>query len=162
MKSILFVLLFGLFGYANAQEIKGGFHGGFPIGDLTDATSFNIGLDVSALFEVYDATKVGVATGYTHFFGKTVDLPVIGKVSFEDFGFLPIAAALEYNFTEDMYVGGDLGLAFALSKGTKNDISFYFQPKFGYKLTNEIDAFGSLKFIDNGTIIGVGFGYKFM
>ena len=161
MKSKIIAIAFLLFGYANAQQVKGGFHGGFPIGDLADGTSFNLGLDVSALWEVYDGVKVGGATGYTYFFGKKVDVNGL-STSTDGIGFVPVAGALEYYFTEDMFVGGDLGLAFALSNDSKKDISLYFQPKFGYKITNELDFFGSFKFIDSGTAIGIGFGYELM
>jgi hypothetical protein len=65
---------------------------------------------------------IGVASGYTHFFGKD---------NFDDFGVVPLAGFARYYFqTEGVFVGADLGYGYL----TNVDISggLYLNPQIGY------------------------------
>ncbi len=160
IKILFFAILF--FSNLNAQDINLGIHSGFPFGgkSLTDNYGFNFGLDLSALVEIYDSTKVGVATGYSYFFGKTIELPGGGKTTSEGIGIFPLAAALRYDFRYGVYAGGDLGIGIALRDN--NIFSFYFQPKIGIAVDDNFDAFTSIKVIDSGNVLGVGLTYKIL
>ncbi len=157
------VALFGLVG-VNAQStgVEGGVHIGIPVGDVSDLSGFNIGLDLAYLYPVSENFKLGIASGYDHF---------IGKDDFKDFGFIPLAVSAKFMPTQNFFVGADLGYAFAT--GDNWNGGFYYQPKIGYSGAL-VDVFGFYKgntsnreygnFSSNDINIGsvgVGVAYKF-
>lgn len=169
------VALFGLVG-VNAQStgVEAGVHIGIPVGDVSDASGFNIGLDLAYLYPVSEKFKIGVATGYDHFIGKDRDFNFAGvttTIEGEDFGFIPLAASAKFMPTQNFFVGADLGYAFA----TKDEMDggFYYQPKVGYSGAL-VDVYGFYKGVsgkekitdnisENWNIgsVGVGVAYKF-
>ncbi|WP_298512795.1 outer membrane beta-barrel protein [uncultured Kordia sp.] len=117
---------------ANAQNFEVGINGAIPIGDAGDFSSFSIGIDAAALWNVSEDFDAGVATGFTNAFAKD-----IAGVSVDDAQFIPIAGAARYNVSSKFYVGADLGYAIGINDG--NDGGFYYRPKVGYDVTEKIN-----------------------
>lgn len=127
MKKLLLVGAFALLGSAvNAQEgFKLGGHIGIPVADASDVSSFTLGVDASYMWNITKGLDLGVASGYSHFFGKD---------NFDDFGFIPVAVSGKYKFSgAPIFVGLDLGYAISVKDGM--DGGFYAQPKFGYQMS---------------------------
>lgn len=155
-KIILSVLAVFAFGAAQAQDggFKAGVHLGLPIGDISDFSSFNGGVDLAYMWSVADSFNAGLTTGYTYFSGKD---------GFGNLGFIPVAASGQYSFSDNFFGGADLGYAVYAGDGD-GDGGFYYQPKVGYQ-TEKFEIYASYKGIsaDGSTIstVGLGFNYKF-
>lgn len=166
MKKVVLTALFAVAGLvgvsAQTTGVEAGVHLGFPVGNASDISSFNIGLDLAYLHPVANNFKLGIATGYDHFIGKDYDFPIIGKVKGDDFGYIPLAASAKLGLGDNFFVGGDIGYAFATK--SEMDGGFYYQPKAGYSAST-FDVFGFYKGVsyDGGDIAsaGLGFAYKF-
>ena len=179
MKKVLFtaIAVFG-FAFANAQEttMKVGVHVGLPMGDIKDYSSLNLGADFTYLWEVADNFKAGFSTGITAYTSKEQEFRTITgitstfqpiysttKVKGDTSLFLPLAGSAEYSFTENIFVGADLGYAVGLAPdGVEGGLLY--QPKVGYQ-TEKIAITLGYKGIsqDGGTYssVNLGFGYKF-
>ena len=163
-KLALFVCLafIGLSTYAQ-NEIKGGINFGLPVGDAGDVATFNLSVDFSYLFEVADQVQVGPTIGYSHSFGESIDLPIVGSVDIDDIQFIPIAATGHYNFTDQFWFGLDLGYAIGVNDG--NDGGFYWSPRFAYGVTERIDILAAFRSVsaDGGSfdVISLGAEFKF-
>lgn len=107
----------------------------------SENASAAVGLDVAYQHLVTPGFGLGVATGYTHFFGK--DNTVNGvKYNNNDFGVVPVAGLLRiYPKDTGFYFGTDLGYGFivgdekvASNTGAPNrpDGGFYIKPEIGY------------------------------
>jgi hypothetical protein len=126
MKKLLLLGAFTLFGgLANAQSgFKLGGHIGAPVGDAADYASFTLGVDAAYMWNIMKGLDVGVASGYSHFFGKD---------RWDDFGFIPLAASVKYRFNGlPLFVGLDLGGAISTKDGV--DSGLYVYPKVGFQL----------------------------
>lgn len=126
MKKLLLLGAFALFGsFANAQSgFKLGGHIGAPVGDAADYASFTLGVDAAYMWNIMKGLDVGVASGYSHFFGKD---------RWDDFGFIPLAASGKYRFNGlPLFVGLDLGGAISTKDGV--DSGLYVYPKVGFQL----------------------------
>ena len=91
-----------------------------PIGDAGDFYTFNVGLDLQALWEVSEDFDAGVASGYNHSFGDETSVTVLGVTvtsEAEDFQYIPLAGAARFNASEDFTLGADLGYAIAVGDG---------------------------------------------
>jgi len=130
------VAVFGL-SNVNAQSFNAGISAALPIGDAGDGYTFGVNLDLNYLWEVSDDFNVGVASGYQHYFGESVE--ILG-VSFDndDAGFLPIAGAARFMVSDDFTLGADLGYAVGISPDG-NDGGFYYAPKVQYGVSEAID-----------------------
>jgi len=156
------------FGFANAQDgsFKGGVNLGLPMGDIKDAYSLNVGLDVAYTWAISDKFDAGVGVGYSHYLGKTEEIDTgfgTFEVEYEDAGFVPVFGTAQYSFTENIFAGADLGYALGVAP-SENDGGFYYQPKVGYQ-TEKFEVFAGYKGIsvDGGTFssLNLGFNYKF-
>ncbi|ADX68119.1 MULTISPECIES: hypothetical protein [Weeksella] len=160
------VAVFGVVGLqAQSTGFEAGVHVGIPVGDVSDASNFNIGLDVAYLYPVAQNFRLGLASGYDHF---------VGKDNVDDFGFIPLAASAKFTPTQNFFVGADLGYAFATNDGM--DGGFYYQPKVGYSGAL-VDVYGFYKGVSgtnkyevlgveykndwNIGSVGLGVAYKF-
>ena len=172
MKKVFLVGALALFGVVNAQKtgstgFKAGVHLGVPIGDFSESHSFNFGVDVAYLYPIAKDFRLGVTSGYSHYTGKTKEttIPYLGtfKVTFKDVGINPLAASGQYNFSNNILLGLDLGYAFFTGEGT-NTGGFYYQPKVGYAVSGRHDLYFSYKGISNNGNVGslnVGYAYNF-
>ncbi|GAB0157460.1 MULTISPECIES: hypothetical protein [Chryseobacterium] len=149
MKKLLLLGAFALLGgIAQAQEgFKLGGHIGVPVADASDAASFTLGIDGAYMWNITKGLDLGVATGYSHFFGED---------NFDDFGFIPVAASGKYKFSgAPIFVGLDLG--YAISTHSDIDGGFYAQPKFGYQMSNG-ELYLGYQSITNKRNYGYGWG----
>ncbi len=164
MRKLLFIIAIAFISSLsmNAQGFRAGVNLGLPIGDIGDFSSFNVGVDLQYLWEVNDGVEVGVTTGYSHFFGKEID--ILGTtVKVDDVQFIPIAATGSINLSDEFSLGADIG--YALGVNTGNDGGFYYRPKVAYGISEAIDIVASYSGVSvtGGTInaitLGVNFGF---
>lgn len=166
MKKFLFIAVLAAFGLnAGAQNFSGGVTVGLPVGDAGDAYTFNIGLDVQALWEVSESFDAGVASGYNHSFGDSFSEMILGttiEFDVDDYQYIPLAAAGRYSVSEDFTLGADLGYAIAVGEG---DGGFYYRPMVGYNVAESTQITASYRgvSVDGGTFttinLGVNFGF---
>lgn len=169
MKKVLLTAAFAVAGMvgvsAQTSGVEGTVHVGVPVGNASDVSSFNLGVDLAYLHPIANNFKLGAKVGYDHFIAKS-DFKDLGA---EDFGFVPLAATAKYEFSNNLFIGGDLGYAFA----TKSymDGGLFWQPKFGYSGAN-FDVYAGYKGIAtdnknfdgkkfNADAVSLGFAYKF-
>jgi hypothetical protein len=168
MKKVLLtaVAVFG-FAFANAQDstMKVGAHLGLPTGDTKEVSNLNLGADFTYLWSVSKDFKAGFNTGVTAYLPKeqtisfgTISTTVKGDTAI----FLPINAAAEYSFSENIFVGLDFGYAIGLAPSGV-DGGLLYLPKVGYQ-TEKFDITLGYKGIsrDGSAVnsINLGFAYK--
>lgn len=102
--------------------------------------SANLGLDLAYQNLVTPGFGLGIATGYSHFFGRenTVNGATVNN---NDFGVIPVAALIRvYPKQTGFYLGTDLGYGFIVgddqvasnSSVARPDGGFYIKPEVGY------------------------------
>lgn len=98
--------------------------------------SMAAGLDLAYQHLVVPGFGLGIATGYTHYFGREN-----GDIKNNDFGVVPVAALLRfYPKQTGFYLGADLGYGFITGNGNvasnrtvqRPDGGFYIKPEIGY------------------------------
>ncbi len=153
--------------------LKVGVNGGFAV--PAENAGGALGLDVSYQNLVTPGFGLGIATGYTHFFGRDN-----GNINNNDFGVVPVAALIRvYPKQTGFYLGTDLGYGFIVGddKVASNytvqrpDGGFYIKPEIGYHnrdwnfalqyqktFTGDKGEIGSQKY--SAGALGVGVGYN--
>ena len=169
--------------FANAQEtaqplsmknmLKVGINGGVAL--PSENASAVLGLDVSYQNLVTPGFGLGVATGYSHYFGQEND-----GLDNNDFGVVPLAAMFRYYpKNTGVYLGTDLGYGFIVgddqvasnSAVTRPDGGLYLKPEIGYHndnwnfsihyqktFTDDKSDIGTQKY--NAGSLGLGIGYN--
>ena len=166
MKKILFftsVLILGLSTIQAQNSFYIGAHAGLPINEgVSNYTSFALAADLGYLFDISEDFKIGPTLGYSHTFGKDVDLGIV-TAEVDDIQFMPIAAASRFCIASKFYVGADIGFAIGVSE--ENDGGFYYSPRAAYSLSNIIDVVVSYRGISGGSgnwnIISLGMEFSF-
>lgn len=135
--------------------LKAGLTAGIPIGDAADVSTFNAGLDLRGQYLFNPNFAIGVASGYSHYFGKD---------NFDDFGIIPVAGFLRYYFTPSgIFIGADLGYGF-LTNVDNNSGGLYLNPQVGYHNEDwNIYGFYQNTFAENDVnlqSVGVGVTYN--
>ena len=174
MKKLFLTGALALFGLMNAQKtesgIRLGVNAGIPVGDFGKFTTFTAGVDLAYLYPLAENFRLGVATGYSHYFGKKTktDLILVTlKNEVPDVGIIPVAATAEFILGDsNVFLGADLGYAFFTKKDFKNENgSFYYQPKLGYSFDKRHDLYFSYKGFTrnnaNAGSINLGYAYNF-
>ena len=155
MKKLMLLTVVAVFGLTSgfAQNLSAGVTVGLPVGDAGDAYTFNIGVDVDAMWEVSEEFDAGVATGYNH---SVLDSDFVG----DDFQYIPLAGAARYNASDDFELGADLGYAIAVGDG---DGGFYYRPMVGYNLSENTQITASYRGIsvDGGSFSTINLGVNF-
>jgi len=162
-KLSLIIVLFSLsFMTAQAQGFKAGANVGLPIGDAGDGYTFNVTLDLNFIWEVSETFGAGVATGYSHNFGDSVDVPGFGSIDIDDASFLPLAGAARFHASEKFTIGADLGYAIGLSP-EGNDGGFYYAPRLQYGVTESLDIVAAYRgvSVDGGSFDVITLGVEF-
>ena len=174
MKKLFLTGALALFGLMSAQKtesgIRLGVNAGIPVGDFGKFTTFTAGVDLAYLYPLTENFRLGVATGYSHYFGKKTktDLILVTlKNEVPDVGIIPVAATAEFTLGDsNVFLGADLGYAFFTKKDFKNENgSFYYQPKLGYSFDKRHDLYFSYKGFTrnnaNAGSINLGYAYNF-
>lgn len=127
-------------GLASAQSadmrnmLKVGVNAGFAVPN--ENASASAGLDLSYQNLVAPGFGLGIATGYSHYFGRDN-----GAIKNNDFGVVPVAALVRvYPKQTGFYLGTDLGYGFIVgndnvaenSAVARPDGGFYIKPEIGY------------------------------
>ena len=166
MKKIILASAIALCGAMNAQTgFKLGAHVGLPVGDISDLSSVNLGIDGSYMWPVAAEFNLGIASGYSAFLGKdyTYTIPGLGTytVKAKTLSLVPIAAAAQYKISPMFSLGVDLGYGFLFGGGT-SDGGFYFQPKAAYHFGMSEVNLGYVGVSKNGsTISSINLGYAY-
>lgn len=171
-------------GVVNAQSadmrnmIKVGANVGMAVPQ--ENTSAAVGMDVAYQHLGVPGFGLGIATGYTHYFGRENTVNGI-TVNNNDFGVVPVAALIRvYPKQTGFYFGTDLGYGFivgdnqvASNVGSPNrpDGGFYLKPEIGYHnkdwnfaiqyqkvFTGNTGEIGSQKY--NAGSLGLGVAYN--
>lgn len=160
MKKLIMIAAMAVFGLSSAQEgFKLGAHIGVPVADAGDVSSFNLGLDAAYMWNVAPSFDLGIASGYTHFIGKSYDVPG-GSIKGDDFGFIPIAASGKYRFSgSPVSLGLDLGYGISTKDGI--DGGLYYQPKVAYNFSQGELYLGYQGVSTDFSVGSVNLGYNF-
>ncbi|HQA73115.1 hypothetical protein [Flavobacterium sp.] len=139
----------------NNSWLKAGITAGIPVGDASNFSTFNLGLDLRGQYLFNPNFGIGLASGYTHYFAKN---------DFDDFGIIPVAGFARYYFTKSgIFIGTDLGYGF-LSNVDNNEGGMYLNPHLGYHNRDwNIYAFYQNTIAQNNTnlqSVGVGVTYN--
>ena len=135
--------------------LKAGLTAGVPVGDANDFASFNVGVDLRGQYLFNPNFAIGIASGYTHFFGKE---------GIDDFGVVPLAGFVRYYFTpKGLFFGSDFGYGF-LTDVEDNEGGLYINPQIGYHNRDwNIYAFYQNTFAENDLdlrSVGIGVTYN--
>ena len=135
--------------------LKAGLTAGVPVGDANDFASFNVGVDLRGQYLFNPNFAIGIASGYTHFFGKE---------GIDDFGVIPLAGFVRYYFTpKGLFFGSDFGYGF-LTDVDDNEGGLYINPQIGYHNRDwNIYAFYQNTFAENDLdlrSVGIGATYN--
>jgi hypothetical protein len=143
---------------SKAQNFVFGVHGGVPVGDVSDTHNFDIGADVSYMFNTMGVFQFGGLVGYSHYFGESMEEMGI-EIEFGDAQFLPVAATGRASLGDAVFVGLDLGYGIGLGD---HDGAFFYRPKLGFDFLG-IGIVGSYEGFsrDGGTISSVNVGVEF-
>jgi hypothetical protein len=116
MKKSLLLGAFALLGFAASAQTTGqlkiGANIGIPVGDVSNVSSFTMGLDAAYQWRLAENFDLGIATGYQHYFGKS---------GWSDGGFIPLAASAQYSIDPKFFIGADLGYGFLTGKGSSKE-----------------------------------------
>lgn len=166
MKKLILLAAVAVFGLSNAQ-FKLGAHVGLPIGDASEGVSFIAGVDAAYTWRIAENFDLGVATGYSEYFGKkqTINMAPFGTIEVDavNTGMIPIAATGQYNFDGGFFVGADLGYAIFTAEGA--DGGFLYQPKVGYSFSEANSVYAGYRGISvsggSTSAIVLGYAYTF-
>ncbi len=179
MKKTILALGLMTAGLVSAQSadmrnmLKVGVNGGIAV--PAENAGGTVGVDLSYQNLVTPGFGLGIATGYSHFFGREN-----GTIDNNDFGVVPVAALIRvYPKQTGFYLGTDLGYGFivgddkvaANNAAERPDGGFYIKPEIGYHnkdwnfslhyqktFTGDKGQIGDQKY--NAGAIGVGLGYN--
>lgn len=156
--SILFALILG-FSLSNAQKkgtdwLKLGIHAGVPLAEASDYSSFALGLDAKYQFLDLKSFGLGLATGYTHYFGKE---------NFKDNNLIPLSLLLRYYPTKHFFIGGDIGVGFLFTDADNRTTGFHYRPEVGYH-SDEWNLFLYYQGVTSSNLnnLGIGINYNLL
>ncbi|SFE46292.1 hypothetical protein SAMN05518672_106209 [Chitinophaga sp. CF118] len=103
--------------------LKVGLNGGIPFGDLSDISSFILGIELKGQLMSTKHLGIGITTGYNHFFPEN---------GYDNFGTIPLGGFLRYYpKSTGFFAGVDLGYSFLIGvSGATGGV--YTRPQLGY------------------------------
>ena len=161
MKKLFLAAAIAVFGFTQAQEgFKLGAHIGIPTGDAGDVYSFKAGVDAAYLWPVATNLNLGIASGYSVWFGKDVSTP-FGNLEMDNLNLVPVALSGQYNLTPEFSLMVDLGYGFLFADG-ESDGGFYYHPKAAYHFgPSEVYVGYSGVSKDGATLSSINLGYAY-
>lgn len=167
---------------AQSMDMKNMIKIGANIGLAVPAenASANVGLDLSYQNLITPGFGLGIATGYSHFFGRENTVNNV-NIDNNDFGVVPVAALIRiYPKQTGFYFGTDLGYGFIVgddkvasnvASPDRPDGGFYIKPEIGYHnrdwnvalqyqktFTGDKGEIDTQKY--NAGALGIGVGYN--
>ena len=165
MKKIILVTTLALFSFTANAQFSLGAGVGLPTGDIEEVYSLQMNISATYMFESESDFTLGVSASYVNYFGKTLDVEVLGaaiEVEVDNASFLPIAAVLNYSLSDKFSLGTDVGYAIGISPDG-NDGGFYLRPNLGYSLGDKsslnLSYFSTS--VDGGSFANIGLGIAF-
>lgn len=159
MKRITTTLIALLVGYSVfAQEgFKLGLNAGLPIGKDADPYTIHLQGNLDYLFHVTKDIHVGITTAYSRYLGEKTD-----NADVEDLVYVPLGGSAQFNVTDKLKFGGDLGYALILQPDA-SDGGIFYVPKVQYMLSPNSEivlAYRGLT-IDRASISSITIGIEF-
>jgi len=143
-----------------------GLHLGLPLGDFHQTHSFGIGGQVQGEYAFTENISGALTTGYTSFFGKTIDYTVAGatySTKLSSVGLIPIIVGPRFYPTEKIFVGVQAGLGILTGSGSSTS-AFDYNPQIGYNAESFQAILGYNGLSKDGSTLshlGLTFLYKF-
>lgn len=171
MKAIFttFLLVFAM-SLLNAQgtvdrtNFRAGINGGIVTGDVSEAYSFSLGIDILHVWGLSKVIDLGLATGFNNAFGEEETFSNGGitvTTEFANLQYIPAAVALRIYPSYGFKFGGDIGYAIGVSNGY--DGGFYYKPMIGVDINGNTELNISYAAIRNdGTFGTVMVGVLFL
>lgn len=180
MKKILLVLsVFSVSTIVSkAQSKEGNFTLGagvqvaLPTGNLHTTHSFGIGGQIQGEYGFSDNLTGIATTGYTSFFGKTVNdsytdpntgTTISGSYKYSSVGQIPILVGARFYPSEPIFVGAQIGVGI-YSGGGSSSSGFEYRPQIGYDAgAIQVSLFYDGTSVSGGTLgyVGLSGVYKF-
>lgn len=137
MKRLIVLFAFVVFGLSPAfsqGDLKLGFNAGIPVGDISDYSDLQAGVDAAYLLNLMGIVEVGPMVGYSHF---------VGEDDLDNIQFVPVAASGRIGLPM-VFIGLDLGYGLALQDGIDGGV--FYRPKvgFGIGLVNLIASYSGI------------------
>ncbi len=129
---------------AYAQNgFNAGVYGGVPVGDAGDTHSFNVGVDLSYLWELSSDFSAGLTTGYHVGFGKDLPTELLSQNRFlaedskyKNYGVILVALVVVYNTLSNFALFANIGYGIATADGYNG--GFHYRPGVSYEVANNI------------------------
>ena len=163
MKKLLLSIALVTFCYTANAQFSLGAGVGIPTGDASDITSVSYNLNATYMFQAESDFKFGLSASYLVFSGKTIDLGGLGELDLGNYSWLPIATVLNYNLSDKLTVGSDVGYGIGLSPEGIGG-GFYLRPNVSYAVGDRTSFNLNYSTIsDDGSIssFGLGLAYQF-
>ena len=156
MKRILFVFLVLAVSISTVKAqssftFGAGARLGLPIGDFGDSHSFGVGVELQGEVTVSDNFGIVVNTGYTQFFGKTVDF-MGTSVKYDGVGYIPILAGVHVYPSSKFFIGAQAGYGILTGGGSSG--AFNWQPSLGINTENFQIALNYNALTKDGSTLG--------
>ncbi len=131
---------------ANNSWLKFGLNASVPVGDFGPTHGFALGFDLRGQFLTRPYLGVGIATGYTNYFGKD---------NIKDFGMVPLGLMVRYyQAPQGFFIGTDAGYSFLTNSTSDNTGGLYLRPQIGYHNYNW-NIFGFYNHVFRGDYVDV-------
>jgi hypothetical protein len=155
--------MFSLVAISAQEGFKIGVQAGLPIGDFNDRVGVVIGADVAYIWAPNKVFDLGIKTGIVHGFAETFK-PETLSIKLPSVQFAPVAASLRIWASRKFSFGGDVGIAFGLSKRETDGL--YYRPQIGFQTGAQSELNFSYSAIEQDlrtwSTITLGYTYTFL
>lgn len=143
MRVILLTLCLVFFGwslqaqYVDRTSFRAGLNAGMVTGDLTEAYSLTLGVDLYQHWGISKAVDLGVTTGFSNAFGEKQEISAGGvtiETEFDNIQFIPVAGSVRFYPTTGFKFGGDVGYAIGINEGEEGGL--YYRPSLGIDINS--------------------------
>ncbi|MDP4264553.1 MAG: hypothetical protein Q8941_18630 [Bacteroidota bacterium] len=159
MKKVFLIATFmiaGIMGLKAQEGFKfgGGIRLALPVGTFADSYSFGIGGELQGEYGFSEKFSGIITSGYTSFFGKTVDFGApIGKIKIPAEGLIPIIVGARVYPSTQFFVGAQVGYGILTGNGSSSG-AFEYRPQVGYNGSNVQVALSYDGLSKNGSTLG--------
>jgi len=140
-----------------------GINAALPIGDFHLTHSFGVGVHLQGEYAFTDQIKGVATTGYTSFFGKTIDDGFGDKFKISSVGQIPVLVGARFYPQSSFFVGAQVGVGIFTGSGNSSS-GFEYLPQVGYD-AGQIQIIGAYDgtSVTGGTLSSISLSaiYKF-